>query len=442
MKKLIFNFVKHNILKEIVFHVSITFTYVLLTTIVLSFGSLAYGGNKLINEGPKSYFENNSLIVEKQESLEFGNGSLKINKVSRPSINELNSIFKYGVSGEVSFNYSSVMGLGGYTIFGEKISGFETVFLNSVTFNDIKNNLISPVNLSINEKQGIYINNAMVKHIEKQFSLTTITELLIDYTFDYLLEGVDVYFGKSFRIKGIINEFDYLSSPKIYISHPMIQSLFSTISMSNNYTLLDYVLNLDDYHELTTHSYIVFFKEYQDVDAMERILTDIKGQNSKYVVTSSYKMTFTSFAALNDVLLIAAMFTIFIISIGVFFVIYSINNILIQKSEKSISVLMLLGVPTFKVKSLYYILNNITTVFVLVPFIYVNKLVNLLNKQVEQHAGISDLLMYPLSNNVIYPLIAAFVLIFVIVLINISILEFKVYQLTKDNVLKALGSND
>lgn len=226
------------------------------------------------------------------EQLDFGYGSIskdeivsdtgfiKLTKSIRPNINDLKSDAKITKLFNICPNFSAILPQKVKISAGDK--EFDELSYTPVySFEDgyIDNTLLSigrfPNKNSLNE---VIINKKSYDMMADLLKYNPLNEYLhlyhkfeSVYINEYEEEIVDYFeFDCICQIVGVVNELDYLNSPKVYYSYLGLESFlqdYVLLNLSTYYgskiTWFDRVIDAEDYSIISSYSYHLFLKDYR-----------------------------------------------------------------------------------------------------------------------------------------------------------------------------------
>lgn len=288
---------KSNIVKNVFSIISATLGYVVL---LISLGF--YNGSKNVLEKEK----NNSLsyldaTISKKSSYSVTGSPLSLTRSERPSIEEGKEYFKDYPSVELKNDYSYF--LPAYHSF--KLNGFAYDSLSFCPIKDIalKNRQRTflqegeaPTGNSLNY---CLVNQAFVDEVDseplgKRVTLNNEVSVQRDGTYE------DINIDLSMLIVGVVKEFSFLSSPKVYYSYPAFEGYLLRKELSEfNCSLGEFLAKEDYQSNYFSYALKVFFSE-EDAAKIEIFSKNQTGSisfsSSSFEINSSFESLYKSFS--------------------------------------------------------------------------------------------------------------------------------------------------
>lgn len=213
-----------------------------------------------------------------------------------------------------------------------------------------------------------------------------------EYSFDYDLHVV-----------GVVKEFSFLNTPKIYYSYPALKKELSTIYLENisSYlgrpvTCLDYIVDASDDDPISSYSFEVFISKIEDsskffsrIKELNESEATFQIESDAYDIQQSYKTFIESFST--------ALFIFTIIAfIGVNFILGMIGLSSFIENKKNSAILTCLGAKNSSIQSIYLSENYLIVIVSLILSIPLAMLSEfILNSLIEKSFSLSNLISIP-----------------------------------------------
>lgn len=241
-------------------------------------GSLKQNSYLAIEDKITTYADYNRLKVSETKTKKIADTNFSLTKSYMPSLYEIESLID---------NYASVS----YC--------FDSFFLDAnIKCNDIEldaNIIVFPFDGDIRINKALYdlINKSSVNvsiSIEKQINTTFNNYSVID----------NIKYNFSSKVDKIYNEFSFLNSPCVFLSHESVSTSFKNIKLNKLSTLLNskfislydrYTSFVDKDDELSSYSIYVDVYNKDDVNKVIKILNDYEKEDSSFEITSRGKIT-------------------------------------------------------------------------------------------------------------------------------------------------------
>ena len=232
--------------------------------ILISFG-IKNGINNGINNLLKGYQNYNSFKISKIDYEIINNSSLKMQKTSLPTIEEVENITKQYENCEIKSNLD-------YFFSNEidvNIAGKNFNEVKFIPVNNIKTSNVVYVNKSFKKLyeskcDGSCLNKLINVHLKREIHNNTIHT----YNEGIITENFDVFL--TFDIEQINTEFDYLNYPKAYFSYDFfinklsnLEAINSTKITNKKVTFLD-ILNSEYNDEISDYKKLIYFDTFDD----------------------------------------------------------------------------------------------------------------------------------------------------------------------------------
>lgn len=420
LKSILFARIKEDWIKNLLIMLSTFFSY---TFLILSVGFIN-GINITTNEDTKKTLLYNfaEISQETYQSVEASN--LLLTKQVRPNKEILNSFLPTGV--EIKENLSYFINPFSRVICQEEIVEdtliypyyLDNPFLieyqkahniklegNSLFINDI---FLQKLNLNQNEIIGKKIN---VSNDVDVFSK--------DYANNKTINDL-ASFNLEFIVAGVIEEFAFLNSPKIYYSYDYLYEYLSNCFLENHsayfkrsYSCLDLLFNSDDASQFNMYSYWLNLNNISP-EELNTIIDENDFKDGNLALTSEYLSIKESYSSLMNVF--AKAFFIFTILsfvlVNIIIALTVLSSFLLKKKENAI--LLILGISYRDIFLLYFV-QNLILIFLslLVSFIFFKPIEILLNTIIFHFTKLNKMINVPFFSYFNLPLFLPVIMILV-----------------------------
>ena len=324
----------------------------------------------------KTYFniENSPLSYEKsvRPSLEMAKYNTKEIKGIRfePSLSYLFPPCPYG-----SYQKEVVEGFQMVPLYDTSLVSFgRKLLIEGETPNNYLNEVI------VNEEFAHLLGLSSHEIVDDMFSISYSTSIsfqtgdydnpIIKDTFSFSLDLV---------ITGVVKEFSFLNTPKIYYSYTLLKEELKTIYMENvsSYlkrptTFYDYIIDSNDDDPVSSYSYEVFLSSIDETNSFFLLIKKLNENESKFSIESqaydiqqSYKTFIESFSTALFVFVIIAF-------LGVNFILGMISLSTFIENKKNSAILTCLGARAYSIQSIYLSENYIIVAISLFLSIFVS----------------------------------------------------------------------
>ena len=352
--------------------------------------------NERIISQTSNQFDYPTLTLTKEEKREIEGTNLKLSKTTRPSLIETNDFIKFKED-KYYFDYNF-----DYLFLNHKLScgekefldvSFSPVFSFSTPF--INEQLLIKGRLPSNKFENIIINDVFYTFLKKQMNLEPLNSVfefsnLLKFSLNVNNEEIidNVSFKFKFKIIGVVKEFSFLNSKKIYYSHSLFTKELSNYLLNNmssrkneDISILDYYSFLSDLDYISMYSYRLFLK---DISSLNKLKLDIKETNNENLKINSlcYEKE-AAFINILDASTYGLLIFLIIAFSGVVLYIALSSLLFYFKEKKNIAINMSLGfsfsstLDVLCFTNVVLIFSSITFGFVLSTFLktFINKII-------------------------------------------------------------------
>ena len=361
-----------------------------------------------------------NATISKVESIEIKDSPLSYSKTMRPELNEVDKEFDNFTTIRVEENISYFISSCATCSFGdESVTNFQMVPLYDLSLSNYGSNLLKDGQGGEDNFEEVVVNEEFANLIGKNALNKTIV-LKNTASTSYKTGDEDNPFVKDqliivqpVKIVGIIKEFPFLNSPKIYYSYYGAVTFLKSQFMENlsyyfgySYTFFDYLLDCDPDDDASSYSSMIFLTDLSESD---RFFEKIRNLDNKALeVTSNVadiKETYITFISSFSKTLIVFSGIAFV---GINFILGMISLSSFLQDRKNTAIMTCLGSRNSSIYNLHLIENYIMIAisFILSLFIsfYAQKF---LNPYLSNKFALSNLITIPFESfyNVQYGLI-------------------------------------
>ncbi len=381
-------------------------------SIFLSFGF--YSGSQVSQDNA---LKNNLEVLHASASettfFEIENSPLSYEKSVRPSLDtiekQLEDFDNLVVEPDLSYFFSPYP----YATYENRvIENFQMIPLYDIALNDYGKDLLVSGNVGTELLTDVIVNEEFVKVLRRNNDdiiddyINISNSTLISYpTGDYDEPFIKDEYSYSFdlRICGVVKEFSFLNTPKIYYSYPAVKKELSVSYLENISTqthkpinCLDYIENAKEDDVASNYSVDIFLTSIDSTNSFFNKIKDLKDENSSFQIESkayeiqqSYKTFISSFSTTLFVFVIIAF-------LGVNFILGMISLSTFIENKKSSAILTCLGARHYSIQSIYLSENYIVIFISLVFSVLISMLSQtILNSIIENSFSLSNLITIP-----------------------------------------------
>lgn len=396
----------------------------------------------LINENSNHFVEALSANLEKHEVVESESSFLKLKQVRRPSANEVISLLDKEIRATYDLNFSALFSSDKFTLYNNKLFPFTTVFLPDFNFNENQNSLLlKEVKEVASGEIGVYINSKMYDALLHDYAFSFETAAL-HYENILLNNDDEINITLSFRILGVFNELNYLSTPKLYFDQSMINGLLSNIFIEESLNLIEYLNTLPSDHVLTSYAYRLYFHSKNDMKRAINILQSLKEERVYLVLTDEHIDRLSSLNDLFNLMNIVILISGSLVVISFLFINMTITHTELKKNNAKNALLYFYGAKTIDFIDIYLTQNLFLILSSLFGLFLIPTIETYLNRFLYLYLGIENMVSTPLLVFQGIPLLLPF-LIFILLFISASIIAtLSICIKNQKTLVKRLAHND
>jgi len=223
-------------------------------------------------------------------------------------------------------------------------------------------------------------------------------------------ETIDFYYN--FIIKGVVSEFSFLNSPKVYYSYSGASNYFLNYEIEGK-DLIEHLNEANQDDPLSCYRYLVFLHREKYVDSWFKDIENISQSNNFISIDSNIYEVSKSFKNLTDSFSAALLIFVLFSIIATCLIIGLISYSNIVKRKKEIAILFVLGSRKKEIEDLF----EFESIFVclissIVSLIFSYPLERVLNSIIKGKFNLENLIVIPYSSYVdikpIIPIICIF----------------------------------
>ena len=361
-----------------------------------------------------------NATISKVESIEIKDSPLSYSKTMRPELNEVDKEFNDFTTIRVEENISYLVSSCATCSFEDtSFTNFQMVPLYDLSLSNYGSDLLKDGHGGEANFEEVVVNEEFANLIGKNVLNKTIV-LKNTASTSYKTGDEDNPFVKDqltieqpVKIVGIIKEFPFLNSPKIYYSYSGAVTFLKSQFMENlsyyfgySYTFFDYLLDCDPDDDASSYSSMIFLTDLSESD---RFFEKIRNLDNKALeVTSNVadiKETYITFiSSFSKTLLVFSG----IAFVGINFILGMISLSSFLQDRKNTAIMTCLGSRNSSIYNLHLIENYIVIAISFILSLFISFYTqNLLNPYLSNKFGLSNLITIPFESfhNVQYGLI-------------------------------------
>ena len=368
------------------------------------------------NEALHSNLSIGYATASKSEYVEIKDSPLSYQKMTRPNVEEVDEILSDFTTVRYEENLSYFLSSYPTCQFeGTTLNNFQFIPVYDLSLKNYGKNLIKKGRPGGNNFEEVLVNEEFAKLFKgnilyKDFILknnASISYKTLDEENPFIKDKFIL--EKSFTVVGIIKEFPFLNSPKIYYSYSGGKTFLKNQRMENLSTYLnrsisyyDYLAKCDPDDPVSSYSSYLFLSDLSEQERFFNKVEELRGGNIE--ITSSVfdiKSTYDTFVSSFSKTLIVFSLIAFM---GINFILGMISLSTFLENKKDTAIMTCLGSRDKSIFRLYleqnYILIIISFVLSIFLSIYVQ---NLLNPLIFTKFGLSNLISIPFKATYVVP---------------------------------------
>lgn len=333
--------------------------------------------------------------IEKSELIISDSQFLRLKKVTRPSLNEIQSLLTHEISATVQLNYAPMFQNSVLTIHSKAINNFTPVFLNTYDFDEHQSALLvqSASNLS---ESGVYINQSMFNLIKESINFFDWKELTLSFLGDFDLHGISYTLDLQFHLAGVFNELSYLTCPKIYFSQNYLSEVFSQEQFDNGQSVNDYLYDLTPSEPLTGYSYRLYFLSLSDLERCQNIIKSLENEQQHLQLSGENLTRVSSLTELLNFTNIVILISLTFVVVSLVFINVSITNTELKKANRKNALIFFFGARFVDLVDVALEQNFLIVSLSMVSLIFVPLITNQFNAFLNTVLGIDLVITVPL----------------------------------------------
>ena len=382
------------------------------TAIFLSFGF--YAGSQISQDNA---LKNNLSVLHASCSektfFDIENSPLSYEKSVRPSLESIESNLEefehIRFESDLSYFFSPYP----YGTYQDRvIETFQMVPLYDISLEESGKELLVSGSCGNGLLEEVIVNEEFVKLlglnneeiIDDLFNISN--SLFINYStgdYDEPFIKDEFFYDFDLRIVGVVKEFSFLNTPKIYYSYPAVKKELSNIYLENisSYlhhptSCLDYIESSEEDDAVSNYATEIFLDSLDETDKFFNKIKQLQDSESSFQIEStaydiqqSYKTFISSFSTTLFVFVIIAF-------LGVNFILGMISLSTYIENKKNSAILTCLGARNSSIQSIYLIENYLLIVASLVLSVFISLFAQfILNSVIENSFALANLISIP-----------------------------------------------
>ena len=394
-------FLRHNLKRHPVsIVVRISSTFIGFLAVLFSVG-FACGNGPALEQEKKNTLDYCSFRLVEREYVEVPSSPLRLIKQSRPSFDGADEYLFEMPSASLHLDYSYFLPSSmPFDLDGERQDPARLLPIYDPYLNEHGSDLIiESLDTPFDETHSCIVNRQFIDEFHASVGQT----IYLSYDAVIVYEGSKetVSTRLDFTIHSVVREFEFLNSPKIYYSYPMIDRFYGEYELENfpskngrRQTVSTFLQSVPGDTNYTNYDYLVFSHGASGTEDLVTYLQN-QGEDGLMLESDAYDIA-TSFFSLASALLTSLMLfmAISIISLVLIIAVNAFSSFLAQKKQSA--VLLSLGAKRSDIimlVSMEGILLSLISIGLVIPFSFLGQ--SILSKVLEGEFGIPNLIQIP-----------------------------------------------
>ncbi len=398
-----------------------------------------YGSKNMLETERSNYLNYTQASISKQVRYEANDAPIALIKNERPTIEECKKIFK---------NYGEVSIKNDYSFFFPSYNSFT---LNGFPHGDATFVPLEDISLKNREKnfliegelpRGNSLNYCIVNKEFKKANGDNVIGRRIKASHEVMVERDgkkdNVVVDLSLLIIGVVDEFSFLNTPKIFYSYPSLETMLNRKELENIGMSLGEFLEENNNESYFSYSYNIFFNE-GNAKEIEELASRLENEEDGYVISSTPFTINSSFKNLYEAFSKSLLPFLLIEIFGICFILSSLTYHSFLERRKQAAITTSLGARENDVNLIYQsepIINSIFSSAVSLALSF--PLSNLISKLLERKAGLSSIIKIPYFSFLGIPYFPFVALISFSLLVAIISCSIPLFVTRKRNLLEEL----
>ena len=385
------------------------------------------GHKESIKEKSYAQFNFGVATIYKQTTQNIAGSKMALVQMSKLNQNELNYIKDELTEFEIEPNTDALLPMVPQIKSGD-VTLDELSYYPIYSFENesIDKSLLIKGDMPIDDLHEVVINESAYKYLKKKFNSEPIGlsfTIHSDYENHYYTDNssktviTDYFiFDNTIHIVGVVDDFYFLSTPKIYYSYSAFKEYLMDTILVNLSAHLDYEVNWYDYllasdenSALSSYSHRLFLKDLSHHQELETIISNI---GDPYVIESTPITICETFLNLMDAATIGMGLFLIITLVGTVLIMGIISFSSYSEDKKTSAILTCLGAKRGDIFSIYFYENLLLGGIALVVSLVLSPLLSLIgNKIIQNITGFENMISIPFLRFMNFPLLFPILLI-------------------------------
>ena len=398
------SFLKRNLNRHpVMVNVRIVSSFIGFVSILLCVG-FAYGNAPALESVKQNTLDYCTLTLARKDYVEVPSSPLRLIKQSRPSLEEAEELLEDSSSSSIHLDYSYFFPPSlPFSFDDERKEPCRFCPLYDITLKEFGSNLLRTFDESFSVlDNACYVN----QEFKEQYDIGEGNIIRVSYESILAYEGhkETVLTEFEFYIAGVIEEFGFLNSPKIYYSYPMLERFYGDYELEDfplrngrKETVSSLLASLPGDINYTNYGYLVFTHAIDEANHLFQMI-EAQEDDGLLLHSDAYDIA-TSFSSLAEALLACLILFIIIsiVSLALIIALNAYSSFLSQKKQSAI--LLSLGAKHSDIVSLVSLEGvalSLVAVLLALPTSILGE--KLLSRILENQFGIPNLIQIPFAS--------------------------------------------
>lgn len=362
--------------------------------------------------------------VAKKSKVEVPDSPIVISKLTRPTLDDISFLIDDIPSLVVANNYQIVFPSAPTFNFDNKnISDIE--FAPVYDFSLFKNLFVSGVSpqqdnffeVAVNEeftRRFGYGNQGIINHI---FNLDSLSEMNNKTPTGKSIKD-EIYFNQKVKIVGVVKEFAYLNTPRVYYPYLGLKKVLSNFILLNyskdvghNVTVEKMVNDASEEDANSGYCYNLFINNLSEVNQLYKFKEEYDQRGTFDIVSTSFTIS-SSYQEMTDIISTSLIAFVIIAIVGAIFIIVITAYSNFTQNKKESAILSIIGTNKLAIFNIFNIENLIVAAFaIFASFLLSMPVALIINSIIEKAFRLSNLIVVPFLSYIPFViLLAAFTL--------------------------------
>lgn len=376
--------------------------------LLISFGYIS-GAKSSIDNYKKQSLLYTYATVAKKTKVEVPDSPIIISKLTRPTFEEIDFLINDINSLMVENNYQAIFpSVPTFNFDSKNISDIE--FAPVYDFSIYDNLLVSGVlpkqdnffEVCVNEefvRHFGYTNQAIVDHV---FNFDTLSEINNKNLVGKVIKD-EIYFNQKVRITGVVKEFAYLNTPRVYYPYLGLKKVLSNYvlinyskDMGRNITIEEAITNADGEDVNSSYSYNLFVNDINEVEKLHQFKKQYDQLGTFDITSTSFTIS-SSYQSMTEIISTSLIVFVVIALVGAVFIIIITSYSNFTQNKKESAILSVIGTNKLAIFNIFNIENLLVALIgVISSFLLSIPTALIINSIIEKSFRLSNLIAVPI----------------------------------------------